>query len=311
MLKIVLIPLSLVLMTGSIFAQGWKSVNFPTEEQINGIFFVNPDTGCVITAEGNLIRTENGGKSWNSYSVTPGKSLEDLFFLSSDSGFVCGMDGSLLVTGDGGQNWKDLSNSDTLPWFFDVEMFGDQRGMVIGISRSKENKLGGMALQTTDGGQSWQKMEPLGMGYSQILYLPGGMAYFLSYGQIHSSSDKGKSWSTRLTHQGPPARTISMFDRSAILAGPSGLVCYSDDAGHTWKSATLSEEKLFVTSAMTSEKDGYLAGINTSIMKTSDGGKTWGPELGSKSFQVLDMFVIENYLWAVGEKGGIMYKIIK
>lgn len=311
MLKIFAVTVSFVVLSGTICAQGWEAVNFPTEERITGIFFLHPDTGFVVTGEGNLVGTNDAGKSWHNYPVTAGRSLEDLFFLNSDSGFVCGKNGSLLVTNDGGKHWVDKSFPDTLAWFFDIEMFDSRRGMVIGISREEENPMSGIALETSDGGKSWTKMELMGMGYSEILYLPGGTAYFLSYGQIHYSSNKGKSWKKRITHQGSPARTICMFDRSAILAGPTGLVYYSGDAGHTWEAATQDADKMFVASAMTSEQDGYLGGINTSLMRTIDGGKTWGPELAAKSFHVLDMFVIENYLWAVGQNGGIMYKKFK
>ena len=307
------ISLTLILLLFSVIsvsAQNWNAVNFPVEENINGISFVNLDTAFFITGTGKLIRTFDNLNTYDIFEPTPGLPLEDVEFISSDKGFICGPKGTVMITTDGGYTFKNLKLTDTTAWFFDVEMFDSNHGMVIGMTRDSANPLQGLAFRTEDGGKSWDKVENLGMGYSEIIYY-NSKVYLLAFGQISISDDMGKSWESKLTLNGAPGRTLSFYGNSGIIAGIGGMCAYSKDGGNVWMPSQQDENQFFIASQMISVNSGYIGGNHAKLLKTTDGGRTWSSELMAKYFDVYDMALVENRIYVVGSQGGIIWKEAK
>ncbi|MFQ5453636.1 MAG: YCF48-related protein, partial [Candidatus Zixiibacteriota bacterium] len=90
MKQLLLTLIIITILSIKINAQGWIAVEFPLEENINGISFVHPDTAFVVTKTGKLVRTFDTGKTWDIFNAAPGISLEDVHFINSDIGFICG-----------------------------------------------------------------------------------------------------------------------------------------------------------------------------------------------------------------------------
>jgi len=302
--------LCLVLLS-SANAQGWKVVSSPLEENITGICFVHPDTCFVVTEKGKCVRSYDAGKTWKVLPVAPDVHLEDVSFINSKLGLVCGRGGALYRTVDGDSTWENKSLKDTIPWFLDVEMFNTKIGLVIGMTRDSAAPFGSLAYRTIDGGATWAKQKSLGMGYTEITYPAGGPVYLLSFGQLHISHNLGKSWQTVKTGEGMTARTLSILGRTGILAGPRGMCAYSSDSGKTWTKLDQPSDKIYIAAKLVNEQVGYIGGIESTIMRTDDGGQTWSRELMVRSFNVLDMCLIGNRLYAVGSDGGIIYKKVK
>ncbi len=303
---------TIILVTGGTAgAQGWQTVPIPASEQLTAVFFVDSDTGYVAGSQGKIYRTFDQGQTWESFPISPGITVEDLYFHNSDTGFACGRRGTIFATYDAGYNWINKSLSDTLPWFFDIEMFDRDNGLIIGATREPDKPMNGISLRTTDGGISWSKMPPIGMGLSEIATIPGKAALFTSFGRINESRDNGKTWTTRVTHNGSPARTLSIKGSTGLIAGPNGMIHYSKDTGNTWYVVEQPYDKVFIASVLVSDQIGYLGGVNTPIMKTEDGGRTWTEESGTKDFVVFDMCVTGQNVWAVGPQGKIMSKPVK
>ncbi|MDF1545337.1 MAG: YCF48-related protein, partial [bacterium] len=289
-------------------AQGWKTISIPTSEKLTAVFFTDSDTGYVSGSEGKIYRTFDQGRTWESFPIAPGVTIEDVYFHNADTGFACGRRGSIFVTYDAGYNWINKSLSDTLPWFFDIEMFDRNNGLVIGATREPEKPMNGISLRTTDGGKSWSKMPPIGMGLSEIAAIPGKSALFTSFGRLNTSTDNGKTWSTRVTHNGSPARTLSIKGKTGLIAGPNGMVHFSSDTGNSWYVSEQDYNKVFVTSVLVDEQVGYLGGVNTAVMKTEDGGRSWTEESGTKDLVIFDMCVTDKNVWAVGPNGVVISK---
>ncbi len=311
MKKILLfLTISMICISGAA-SQEWKPIKFASNENITGIFFLHPDTGFAISSRGKISRTNDAGKTWRTHLVSNSLNLEDLYFINSDTGFVCAHKGGIFATYDGGVHWVDKSIKDSLPNFYDIEMFDKKNGKIIGLTNQEPNKFMGIEINTTDGGNSWSIHKKQGIGYSEIFYEGNDIAYFISFGSLNTSIDRGKNWTMTKTHDGAPARTVSFFGKNGIIAGLSGIVYMTFDGGAQWLLSPQEDTKTFVASQMVNDSTAYLGGINTSIMLSVNGGATWKDESLTKPFDVLDFFLIGNRLYAAGSEGGLAYKIVK
>jgi len=304
MYKITLIILGLVFsLNGITSAQNWHALEIPTNENITGIFFTHPDTGFVITNKGKMLRSFDTGKSWDIFDTAPNVSLEDVYFINSDTGYICGENGTLIKTTDGGYTWKNLLPGDTTSWLFDIEMLDHQTGLAVGLTRDLLQPMGGIAYRTENSGKTWSKLKPIGLGYSELL-LQNDTLYLLSYGKLNYSIDKGKTWQSMMTAEGSPGRAFSLVGKTGVICGLNGMCAYSSDNYKTWNPSQQNKTTMFIAAQLIDEQHGFIGGSNSTVLYTSDGGRTWLEELTIKSFDVFDFFLIGDRLYAAGSEGG-------
>ncbi len=271
-----------------------------------------PDSGYIVTGDGNFIKTNDRGKNWTRSEDLNLTRLESLCFLDKQIGWVCGHKGLIFFTPDGGHNWVNQSWKDTIAVFLDIQMIDKDTGVVVGVRPDSVNKMASIALRTTDGGQTWKELESMGMAYSEILYdQPGRKLYLMSLGKINFSYDGGNKWKSLFTIEGAPARTFSIYGNTGIMAGPKGVCAYSADSGKTWYKNSRGQTEHFVSSALVDPKRGYIAGLDGLMLATKDGGRIWEAEILPETFLVLDMYVNSNTVYAVGTAGVILYKSLQ
>jgi photosystem II stability/assembly factor-like uncharacterized protein len=292
-------------------ADDWVSVKIPVEEGLSGISFLNKDSGLVITNWGRYLLTTDGCRSWRTFVLKEGAAFEDVHYLNSRRAFICGRGGMLFRTVDGCATWQNQSLPDTLPWLTDVEMFDDQTGMVIGMTRRAESPFEGLALRTTDGGDTWHPLVSLGLGYAELCHRPSEPVYLLSFGKVSISFDKGKTWESVPTVQGEPCRAMAMHGLAGVIAGPGGMRAYTLDGARTWQLAKSQPDRVFIAAVIVSDTVGYLGGMGGVMMYTEDGGRTWKDEKIPEAFDIYDLALVADRLYAVGSDGHMIYKKVK
>ncbi len=146
----------------------WETIQRPTQEEDPSLFsrafcgthtplWSAPESGTVslkcvpeddFTAEENYIyRTEDGGLSWQILPMPEG----DLLMLDDQVGWALSSD--IHQTLDGGRTWNYLS---TVTWEGQFSFTSRLAGWAI-ASDGEENAL----VRTSDGGISWQLLEPV------------------------------------------------------------------------------------------------------------------------------------------------------
>ncbi|MBU8932854.1 MAG: hypothetical protein KOO62_02495 [candidate division Zixibacteria bacterium] len=312
MKRLSLLALAIVLLFATTAtAQDWQIIPFQLDATLTGVTFVHRDTGFVVSADGSWARTADAGQTWHKGSIDPTVKLEDISFLNGTTGLVCGSRGSLYLTTDGGSNWQDVSSGDTAHIFFDIEWLAPQIALAIGADRSAKMPITGVAFRSTDGGLTWKKLEPMGIGYSEICVRADGAVYFPSFNQLLRSNNQGRTWTRTSTFDKKQARALSLYGKTGLMAGPGGMCAISNDSGKTWTMVTQTESSTFVTAELIDEQSGYIGGPNSMMMYTTDSGQTWKQELLPISFHILDMCRIDNRVYAVGSDGTITYKKLK
>jgi photosystem II stability/assembly factor-like uncharacterized protein len=295
----------------SLKAQEWEQVTAPTENNISGVTFPNPDTGYFVTQAGELGFTFDGGRNWRMLPIELGVVLEDVHFLNTRLGLACGRDGAIYRTTNGGRTWENHSLTDTLPLLLSIRLVTEKNAVAVGMSRETDTPLRGISLVSADGGQTWTRQESMGLGYGELFAVPGGPVYFQSYGQLHMSRDGGATWRTIRTVDGKPGRATAIYGGTGILVGNAGMTAHSSDKGKTWE-VTPADVNLHLTSVVLVNADtGYAGSVGGQILMTTDGGATWENDPVPGENDIYDLALAGDDLFAVGREGYILRKKVR
>lgn len=168
-----------------------------------------------------LLETQDGGHTWRLIEgITPGKFIRSLYFLTRQIGFLQGADRTFYRTQDGGRTWETFPNTidsrqfrfvtaqrgfaTNFEGFFSTEDGGktwtrlfEGSSELIGFPSPTESffirtirsypndvpDFDAEVLRTTDGGQTWQRGEPVyNLSFQQPFQFPSSRVGFTSIG---------------------------------------------------------------------------------------------------------------------------------
>ncbi|MFY9557692.1 MAG: YCF48-related protein, partial [Blastocatellia bacterium] len=235
----------------------------------------------IVTANGDLLRTEDGGITWHKTTSESVGGFERVSFIDGDRGWAINSRGQVLSTQDGGRLWGTIVSLgrplvvdqikfvdlDT-GWFlepFSVRHTTD--GGVSWVKKDFETPLADASFtnqqvawvfdqekrlfQTINGGQTWQRYTTrLGTGDIQSMFCIEPSKGWLACrpNQIHRTEDGGKTWEMK-----------AIPGNKAILDS-----LYFKDDNEGWGAG--SEETATETNSR---------GFRAILIHTLDGGKTW------------------------------------
>ena len=194
-----------------------------------------------------------------------------------------------------GDNGPDSSASHLLSWEVTGPLGGDVRSLVVDPQDPQRLYFGtidGQIYTTTDGGDTWSRLEGFNRPGllidnliidprdSKVIYAAANK--YKEAGGFFKTTDGGKSWSeaAQLKGEGIHSLTQSESNPDLLLVGTTKGVWRSSDAGETWEqldtSATpglIDVESLAIDPRNTNV---YYAGTWYLPYKSTDGGKSWG-----------------------------------
>ncbi|MCB0297182.1 MAG: hypothetical protein KDG51_18525, partial [Calditrichaeota bacterium] len=123
-----------------------------TIQGLNGVHFLDANTGTAVGWSGTILHTTNGGASWTPQNSGTIGMLNDVYFTDANHGIVTGLDligNNILRTTNGGATWAPQSTSSGQAWTLDGISFAGNNGYAVG-------SLGTIA-RTSDGGITWSE----------------------------------------------------------------------------------------------------------------------------------------------------------
>ena len=290
---------------------GWEIVTSPVTEDFVSVCFADEQQGWILSDQGSLLTTTDGGQTWLTSSLSDG-TYTGLCFSDADHGFAVGYNDSsfILKTDDGGATWELVDHPKALRlndvYFNDVDV-----GWAVGIYDNKNYQL-----HTVDGGQNWEPQSSISVLEAELFSVhfrdsQSGNTCGAD-GIFFSTNNGGDNWAldVSIPSLGEELFCVynwDMFNGCAVGTSGTALVTTNKWGSYTETNTNTEEALMAVTKSPSSNK--LLAvGTNGTILYTQNYLLGWGTQTSGTSEELTDILMISDDLgWAVGKNGTILY----
>jgi len=190
--------------------------------------------------------------------------------LSSNELFAVGDKGLIVHSLDTGKSWSQYMTGTKLT-LNGIDFYDQRNGFVVGDS--------GIVLCTNDKGNSWKRITEFTRdNLTDVKFINPSFGFIICpKGYIYKTTNAGLNWvKDSLTNEQIAMNTICKISQSKVLvAGDSGRIFVSINAGKSWLNKTTKDKLAIYTADFYDENNGIVAGADKTILKTQDGGLNW------------------------------------
>ena len=296
----------------------WRSGEIPEAVDLYAVSLQNDGHAWTTGQGGAIFHSTDWGATWSRQTSSTTHNLRAIQFVDSAMGFAVGDEATVLGTIDGGVTWS--TRASTYPsWanIYTLSFTSDQLGWIAGQA--------GFMRRTTDGGNSWQtvttgleddSIDILDLHFAETTAVLGGIT------GVISTSEDGIDWvqQTSIDTNTRNVNAVHAFNSTNIWAG-GGIKANPDFGVNAWWINHSDDGVNFQRSAgdfglyphleaisFPSKDVAYVAGRQSSIGKTTDGGQTWSwqqlTDDTTHYFSGISCPTIEK-CWAAGRYGWI------
>ena len=266
------IPFAGILLLATLLAQQWARISVPTTASLRGLNAVSDKVVWASGSGGTVIRTLDGGKNWDVLTVAGAQDLDFRGIHGFDANTAVVLSSGpaekgqahIYRTTDGGKSWQQVIEENTPGIFLDAVAFWDANHGIV-LSDPVNGKF--VLFRTEDGGATWKQVSTPTLppalpnegafaasnscltvqGKSNVWFATGGA----SVARVFRSNDGGETWQVSETPMHPANASSGIFS------------LYFSDAQHGLASG--------------GDYQHPESSNLPSIMRTTDGGKTWRP----------------------------------
>jgi photosystem II stability/assembly factor-like uncharacterized protein len=196
---------------------------------LSSIAFVDAQHGWTLNIDGQIHRSVDGGQSWTLQWDASGAYLSTLQFFDALEGWAIGGN-TFLHTTNGGATWA-AANVPPGTWSHGASFFDRQHGVSVGEY--------GNITTTSDGGQHWTTIRPIGSGPRlwDVGFAGGPRGFYAGEtGALNLTTDGGQSWLPIQSGGSGETHAIHAFDAAhAWAANDGGEVLVTVDGGTLWQ----------------------------------------------------------------------------
>ncbi len=225
---------------------------------------------------GFLSFTQDGGKSWQAVKIETKNPLFGIDAVEgSELAWVVGHFNTIFHSADGGKSWQRQQyelpeDAEDEPGLNAVCFINTTTGWIAGEF--------GVILHTKDGGKTWLRQQtPIETPLYDIEFVDDMHGAAVGgEGEILFTVDGGETWTKRELENKRHLFSLSLKDGILFAVGQDGIFASGpafedgDWSVHRTGIYTWLDSVYFV-----SKTEGYAAGGRATILKTTDGGKSW------------------------------------
>jgi photosystem II stability/assembly factor-like uncharacterized protein len=280
-------------------------------QPVQAASFVDPQNGYLLLRDGQVLRTDNGGRTFTRRTAIPGTQQSstggnavpaDAMFTEPNVGvvFLAGGNAAFRTT-DGGQTWTRLETVD--PGAVQrLRRVDATTGYAVG-----PNTL----LRTTDGGLTW-KRRPAGDGFdlTSISCATADLCLMTTArgDRIVRTEDGGETPAPFVAESRPLFAAGFATPTRAVAAGVGGATVTSDDGGKTYASVGGDSDGSFPFGLRLGPTPdiAFALGTRGQIARTDDGGTSWRAVDVTTAADMMDVsFASGEDGWALDQRGGL------
>jgi len=256
----------------------WTASDSDCPSPLASFAFPSPSVGYLVTADGTLFRTDDGGQTFTRKTSVPG-SATDIFFLSADTGVATTDGGKIYRTTDGGSSWVEVASPG--PRLNGLTFVDASTGYAVGHNTT--------ILKTIDGGLNWTPKPAAGVPALELTSIScaGATTCVITNAngdRLLRTVDGGDNYDSVVPSDEPIYAAAFASATRVVAAGSFGATVVSNDAGMTWSRVGSRIVALGQTSAgqggfdhvnATNAQVAVAVGSEGQLARTVDGGANW------------------------------------
>jgi hypothetical protein len=256
------------------------------------VCFTNELTGVVVTREGRIHQTQDGGATWTQRYASPvaGQQMHQVIFTAANVGYAVGGSlecssagcvppgGRILKTTDGGATWATVLQLSTV----DIRSIAaNDAGELFAVANTATARI----YKSADAGASWQAIANEPFQLTKIAFDRSRGLCTSTSGKVISSSDRGTTWRDAATFSYPYLNELAFAAGVGFCVEGYGKVYRTTDNGSTWTQTSPSLYSARAIKVLTATRTlifgagqysgGDFGTYNGSLRQTKDAGATW------------------------------------
>jgi len=304
----------------------WEKEHEESGYNLNDVINIDENVAYAVGDQGKIVETANNGNLWelkNSGTTATLYDVEDQW--AHDQIWVSGHYGVILKNSGAGTDFE-MQTKGYLGFLHDVEFVNDSIGWAVGGDLVElGGTSAGIILQTKDGGKNWEVQHNLTNQLTAVDFINENEGWVVGRdGTIKHTINGGNSWATQSSPIGGYLTGVCFVDENngwIVSRSNWGEIIHTSNGGSTWAKQTNPSANplhgLFIINA----NKGWAVGLDSTIIRTVDGGLNWEPKVLniSNNYRFASVFFIDEMKgWAAGlhgrilvtEDGGVTWKEI-
>lgn len=268
-----------------------------------------------VGSKGNIFCSENGGETWTQEQSPTINELYDVCFqaLYHDV-YAAGRFGCILKKEDAEGAAFQVMNERPLHYMISADFTDENTGWVVGGEIiDQDGNTEGVILHTTDGGISWQKQLGIPDVFSSVDFINAQEGWAGGAdGMLRHTVNGGITWAVQENPIHGTINAIHFTDENngwMVSRDFWGEIAHTTNGGQSWTAQTNPSSNPLVDVFFINPLKGWAAGMDSTLLRTTDGGQTWVRSIlnGSNNHFLRSVYFIDEMNgWTAGNQGIIM-----
>lgn len=298
----------------------WTAQVSGVSQTLNGVSFLNKDTGIVVGDNMTAIKTTDGGLHWNAVAVGAGHNYYSVAYTSADTIYICGGGvgfigyccGFIRRSTDGGTTWTEVYNSPSP--VNKLYFLNSKEGYAVAGETNA-----GILIRTLNGGASWTEVHNTTMAnlttLNSVFALDTSLVAAVGYDDMTANPLAWKYHAGAVTTM---ATGIAQTWNDVWMKSPTnyfvvgygshvGKMAKTTDGGTSWTTVTTPFTEEIMGIQFVDNDTAFAVCDMGKVLKSTDAGTTWTSTTtpGAKHLRGLN-FPAKNLGYVVGDEGTVI-----